>query len=201
MGQRKGYKLTKEHKLKISIAHRGIKFTKEHKLNISRHHADFSGKNHPLYGTHRSDKTKRKISKKLKGRVLTKEWKNKIGKSVSGKRNGMYKYKYTKKLISRMSKAQLGKRVSKEVKNTISIGMKKRWLDKNFRKKLIVHHLDLNHYNDNKDNRIRISRGLHRLIHHPAYKFVLINYGIDGILKYIKYMKLVMKNKELKNGK
>ena len=40
----------------------GIKRSEETKQKIKNNHADFSGKNHPLYGSHHSEETKKKLS-------------------------------------------------------------------------------------------------------------------------------------------
>jgi len=47
--------------------------TKETRAKMSRNHADVSGENHPLYGKHRSEESKRKTSKTLMGRPKSKE--------------------------------------------------------------------------------------------------------------------------------
>lgn len=57
-----GTHLTKQHKENISKALHGIKRSDETKKRISDNHADFSGKNHPLYGKHHSRETKDKLS-------------------------------------------------------------------------------------------------------------------------------------------
>ena len=56
-----------------------------------------AGKNHPLYGTHRSDETKRKISEANKGKnnpnfgiPCSEETKRKISEANSGEKNGMF---------------------------------------------------------------------------------------------------------------
>lgn len=56
----------------------GKKHTEESKKLISKHHADFSGENHPMYGKHPSQATRKKMSESMKGRIpwnkgLTKE--------------------------------------------------------------------------------------------------------------------------------
>ena len=40
------------------------------KEKISKNHADLSGKNHPFYGKHLSEETKKKIGKSRKGKCL-----------------------------------------------------------------------------------------------------------------------------------
>lgn len=59
--------LSKESREKISASKKGKHLSNEHKAALSK---AFSGENHPLYGTHRSEETKRKISEANKGKLL-----------------------------------------------------------------------------------------------------------------------------------
>lgn len=72
----------------------GHRHSPETREKISRNHADFSGKNHPQYGTHLSEETKKKISKAHRGKKLTKEHRQKIRESHRdnhGENNPMWK--------------------------------------------------------------------------------------------------------------
>lgn len=74
----KGRIITKEHRMKISEAHRGKKlppFTKEHKMKIS-----IANKGHKV-----SAKTRKKLSIINKGRVVSEETRKKIGDAFRGK--------------------------------------------------------------------------------------------------------------------
>ena len=78
---RQGYKrkpLSSETKRKISIANSNKKFTAEHIQHIKDSHASMKGKNNPMYGKKHSEDTKRKISKKAKGRKLSEQQKKSI---------------------------------------------------------------------------------------------------------------------------
>ena len=44
------------------------------------------GENHPFYGKHHTDETRRKMSESRKGKPKTEEWKKKIGESNKGKK-------------------------------------------------------------------------------------------------------------------
>lgn len=62
-----------------------------------------AGKNHPLWGTHRSEETKKKISNANKGKnhpnygiPCSEETKKKISEANSGEKNGMYVKHFTK---------------------------------------------------------------------------------------------------------
>jgi len=64
-----GKHLSDEHKAKLSavkkgkVGHlKGKHLSEEWRDNIKKHHADFSGENHPQYGTHLSEETRKKIS-------------------------------------------------------------------------------------------------------------------------------------------
>ena len=57
-----GIPLTEQQKKNISMALTGIKRSDETKQRIKDNHADFSGKNHPLYGKHHNEETKKKLS-------------------------------------------------------------------------------------------------------------------------------------------
>lgn len=60
-----GIPLTEQQKKNISMALTGIKRSDETKQRIKDNHADFSGKNHPLYGKHHNEETKKKVINKL----------------------------------------------------------------------------------------------------------------------------------------
>ena len=57
------------------------KFSEEHKQKLSKNHADFSGKNHPMYGKHHSEESKNKMSESLTGRTHSEETKKKMSKN------------------------------------------------------------------------------------------------------------------------
>ena len=54
---------------------------------ISKHHADFSGENHPMWGKHHSEETKRKLSEIKKGHKVSEETKQKISEKMKGSNN------------------------------------------------------------------------------------------------------------------
>lgn len=94
------YEISDETRRKMSEAHKGKRHSDSTKEKISKNHADVSGINHPLYGTHRSEETKRKLSKAnsginggFYGRHHTKESKQKMLKSPEEKLNLQLKSK------------------------------------------------------------------------------------------------------------
>ena len=92
------------------------KFVKKHKieerLKMSENHADFSGENHPQWGTHRSEDAKRKQSKKMKGRQS----------SFLGKH-------HTEESKRKNAEAHKGKHASDEVRVKMSESQRARWTD------------------------------------------------------------------------
>lgn len=107
------------------------------KRKMSEIRKKYSGKNHPMYGKHRSEETKRKLSEALKGRPgywcgkhlteeakrksseshkgkhLTEEQKRKISESNKGKC-------HSEESIRKMSESKKGHKVSEETKKKIS---------------------------------------------------------------------------------
>jgi ribosomal protein L37AE/L43A len=63
-------------------------FTEKHKENIKKNHHDVSGKNNPMYGKNHSEKTKKIISNKNKGRI---NWKKGMIGYGSGNKNPNWK--------------------------------------------------------------------------------------------------------------
>lgn len=55
-------------KRKMSEAHKGKKFTDEHKRKMSQNHADFKGKNHPMYGKKHSEESKQNMKQAQQAR-------------------------------------------------------------------------------------------------------------------------------------
>ena len=64
------YIFSEEYRQKLSDAHKGHIQSEETRKKISE---AFTGAKHPLYGTHRSEDTKRKISLKTRGKKVSEE--------------------------------------------------------------------------------------------------------------------------------
>ena len=79
----KGKKFTKEHRAKISYAHRGKILSEETKKKVSENNARY------FLGKHRSEETKKKISEALKERPLS--WDHKLALSKAGNKSGYYR--------------------------------------------------------------------------------------------------------------
>lgn len=73
-----------------SCAQTGLITAEETRKKMSVNHANMSGENHPMYGKYHSTKTKRKISKSCKDRVVSTDTKQRISKSKSGVNHPMY---------------------------------------------------------------------------------------------------------------
>lgn len=80
-----GIILTPEQRKRRSEIKKGIKLTEEHRNKIA---ASCSGKNHPNYGTHLSEETRKKISESRKGYAAgprSNETRKKISESCKGR--------------------------------------------------------------------------------------------------------------------
>lgn len=80
-----GYVFTTKDRLKMSNARKGRKMSESARLKLIKNHADFSGKNNPMYGVtspmkgkNHTEETKIKISKKLKGKKHSEDHKRKL---------------------------------------------------------------------------------------------------------------------------
>ena len=73
------------------------------------------GENHPFYGKHHTDETRRKMSESRKGKPKTEEWKNKIGESNKGK-------KMSEEARKKISEAK--KNISEETRKKLSVSHK-----------------------------------------------------------------------------
>jgi group I intron endonuclease len=79
------HKTSLETKTKISLSLMGHSVSEEYKIKISENHADFSGKNHPMWGKHHSEDAKKKISEILIGHKMSEDTKKKMSMSRKGK--------------------------------------------------------------------------------------------------------------------
>lgn len=69
------------------------KQTEKHKANISKNHADFSGKNNPMYGRKHKQSSKNKQRANRPDTVGTKNGMFGKGYLVAGEKNGLWKDK------------------------------------------------------------------------------------------------------------
>ena len=75
------------------------------------------GENHPMYGKHHSDESKKKMSEVRKGKPKTEEWRKRIGEANKGK-------KMSEEARRKVSEANKGKKRSEEHKKKISKAQK-----------------------------------------------------------------------------
>lgn len=104
---------------------KGCKHSEETKLKMSLNHADFSGKNNPMYGKPVSDKTKKKISEALKGRKLSEKHKRKIGESCRGKKRSEETKQKLREANTGKKNPMFGKHHSEGHKKKLSDALKK----------------------------------------------------------------------------
>ena len=133
----KGRKRSKEHGKNLARALKGRRLSKEHKNNISLNHANFDGKNHPMWGRHHSKKAKRKISKAVA--------KN-IGKLASNWQGGLSFRSYSIKF-----NLKLRDKIRRRDHNVCQLCSKRK-----YNKELAVHHIDYNKKNYKESNLISL---------------------------------------------
>jgi group I intron endonuclease len=118
---------TEERNQKISHALKNRPFSEEHKKAISENHHDVSGENNPMYGKNHKEESRKKMSEKHSGKVLTEEHKRKVGEASRGK---TYEERYgnekAKELREKRRLALKGKPKSEEAKLRMSIAAKNR---------------------------------------------------------------------------
>jgi G:T-mismatch repair DNA endonuclease (very short patch repair protein) len=126
----KGRKLSEEHKIKLSRAHKNKKMPEEVRKNIAK----------SLRGKEFTEERKKKISQSLKGRKLSAEWLKKNSKTWFKKNNaprnkGKNQSEETKKRISDALKG--GKWVNENYRSKMREITKKKWGTEEFREKFI----------------------------------------------------------------
>ena len=97
-----GYKRTPKQNRKMSEILTGREFSEEHKNNISKNHADMSGENNPMYGTHRSGELN-----PMYGKEHSQNTKNKISEKTLGTKritNGVHNKRAKEPLLSELLK-------------------------------------------------------------------------------------------------
>lgn len=96
----------------------GNKMPEEHKKKLIK-----SGEEHPMYGKHHSDETKKLISEKMKGKKLPKEVVEKISRGNRGK-------KLSEEHKERLRKFHLGRTLSEQTKEKIGDSLRGRFVSK-----------------------------------------------------------------------
>jgi hypothetical protein len=87
----------------------GYEHTEKTKKLMSKNHADFNGKNHPMYGKHHSEKTKIKFRELHKGSNHSEKTKKKISEKLKGENNPNYGKHPSEGIKEKMSKNRKGK--------------------------------------------------------------------------------------------
>jgi hypothetical protein len=118
----KGHKKSIETRKKMSEWQKGIKKSEEHRKKLSESRENRKrGEDHHMYGKTHSPEAKKKISDASKNRVLTEDWKHKIGNSVRGEKNGNYGKKFSEEHRLKISKSKIGKEPSNKGKKEESV--------------------------------------------------------------------------------
>jgi hypothetical protein len=106
-GGNKNKHLSEKTKIKLRIAHKGKQ----------------AGVNHPMYGRHHSDKTKKQISesKKINPFIWTDELRKKYSKNMSGSNNPFYGKKHPPEIMNKISKKHIGLKHTEETKNKMRL--------------------------------------------------------------------------------
>lgn len=89
----------------------GKPHTDEWKENMSKR---MSRENHPMYGKHLSDETKKKIGDAHRGTQVSESTKQKLRDAMSGKNNPMYGKQHTQETKDKISKANRGRKMSED---------------------------------------------------------------------------------------
>lgn len=95
-----------------------------------------SGENHPMYGQHLSEETKKKLSETNTGKKLSEKTKKKMSEAKFGKNNGMYGKHHSEETKKKISEAKKGKRHSEETKKKMSELHKGKHLSEEIKKKM-----------------------------------------------------------------
>jgi hypothetical protein len=106
-------------------SNKGIILSEEIKKKISKNFPNTSGKNHPFYGKHRSEETKRKLSESNIGKHHSEETKKKMSEARRGKNHpnfGKHRSEETKRKLSAIN---IGKHHSEEAKKKMREAKKK----------------------------------------------------------------------------
>ncbi len=106
----------------------GYKHTEETRKKISINHDDRKGEKHPMFGIHRFGKDAPNF-----GKNHSKECKNKISESISGKNHYLYGKHHSIKTKNKISESLVGNIVSKETRNKISQTLKEKFKNSNIK--------------------------------------------------------------------
>ena len=104
-------------RLECVDSNQGIAFSEEAKEKMSKAK---HGENHPMYGKHRSEETKRKISEAQKGKHPSKETRKKMSEAKLGENHPNYGKHCSEEAKKKMSEANSGKHHSEETRKKMS---------------------------------------------------------------------------------
>ena len=149
------------------------------------------GENNPFFGKHHSEKTKKKIAKTEKGKILSEETRKKITIALSGENNPNFGKPRPEETKKKIAKTEKGKVVSEETKKKrrgannpnwqggisfepYSVDFNKQlkefvWERDNYtcqhcgetEKRICTHHIDYNKLNSDSNNLITLCESCH----------------------------------------
>lgn len=113
------------------------------------------GKNHPMYGKHHTEKTKRKMSEATKGKIFTKEHCRNISKALKGR-------KLSEEHRKKVSESLKGKHrnFSEEHKRNISESSKGKILSEEHKRKISENHIGMKGKKHSKETKMKIVQSL-----------------------------------------
>jgi len=144
----------------MSKARKGIKFSDEHKANIKKNHKGMLGKKH-------KEHFKKIMSKKLKGRKMTKKWIRKLSESHRSERSYFWKGGISQNPYPIGWTETLKKSIRERDHYICQICEK---LQKD--EALSVHHIDYDKKNCNPDNLISLCRSCHLKTSHNRKNWI-----------------------------
>lgn len=130
VSQETRFKISKANKISYADVNRrkamsdrfkGKKLSDEHRLHLSENHADFSGKNHPMYGKHHSKESREKISNSKKGNNYGYVGKNHWLYGKTGEGTPHFGMKVSDESKKRMSESHIGYVMPQSQKDAISL--------------------------------------------------------------------------------
>lgn len=82
--------------------------------------------NHPMYGKHHTEETKKILREKNLGKIVSEETRKKLSDSHSGEKHWNYGNRYSDEMRKKLSDAHIGKKLSEETKMKMRISQKNR---------------------------------------------------------------------------
>lgn len=142
--------------------------TKETDLRVKNLSEALTGENHPMYGKHHSEETRRKISEALTGRKLSEETKRKMSLSrqnIFGENAPMFGKHHTTETIEKMRLSKIGSKnpMWKGNKASKYSAMERARRKYSPPEDCEIHHIDGNPFNNSPSNIKFVTRKQHMI--------------------------------------